>query len=122
MGLMGGIFKALGFESETKPKNKAKKVKTKATYKLKDRDSERVDEIDGVPVYYPENLEQLKDFTEFVKQKKAIIISIEGCESEVGKRILDYLRGFAYGSNSKFIVLNEDRLYLILPEGMEVEE
>ena len=37
-------------------------------------------------------------------------------------KIVDYFQGLAYGLNAKFIVLEEDKLYLILPEGMEVEE
>ena len=37
MGLMGGIFKALGFESENKTKKN--KVKTKATFSLKNKKS-----------------------------------------------------------------------------------
>ena len=38
------------------------------------------------------------------------------------KRIQDYMQGFAHGSNSKYIALHEEKLYLLLPEGMEVEE
>ena len=117
---MGGIFKALGFESENKAKKT--KVKTKASYKLRSNKKNRVEDIDGVPVYYPEIFEQTKDFLEFAKQKKAIIISTEVCESEVAIKIVDYLKGFCLGSNSKFIPLNDDKLYLILPEGLEIEE
>lgn len=120
MGFMGSIFKALGFESEEKVKTK--QAKTKASYKLNKNKNTRTDQIDGVPVYYPENFAQMKEFADFVKQKKAIIISIESCDKEVGNKIVDFLDGFCYGSNAKFITLNEDKLYLILPEGMEVEE
>lgn len=121
MGFMGGIFKALGFESDGKTKQK-KKTKTKASYSLKEGKRNRVDQIDGVPVYYPENFEQVKDFAGFVKEGKAIIISKESVSKEEGERILDFLKGFVYGANAKFIVLDEEKLYLILPEGMEIEE
>lgn len=121
MGFMGSIFKALGFEGEQKVKIKKNK-QPKATFKLKDGKVDRVEQIDGIPVYYPETLEQVRDFIDFVKKRKAIIISVESCEKEIEKRILDYLKGFVFGANAKFIVLNEDKLYLILPEGMEVEE
>ncbi len=121
MGFMGGIFKALGFESETKMKIK-KNRQPKASFKLKNGRSERLEQIDGIPVYYPESIEQVKEFCAFVKSKKAIIVSIEACEKENAEKILEFLKGFSFGSNSKLILLNEEKLYLILPEGMEVEE
>lgn len=120
MGFMGSIFKVLGFESEEKIKTK--KIKTKASYKLNKNNSNRIDQIDGVSVYYPENLSQAKEFIDFVKQKKAIIISTESCEKDSGDKLLSFLEGFCYGSNARIISLEEDKLYLILPEGMEVEE
>jgi len=121
MGFMGGIFKALGFESEGKAKVKKKKS-TKASFSLKSGKVSRVDQIDGVPVYYPESLDNIKDFVSFVKEGKAVIISIESLSKEIGARVLDYLDGFVFGINGRKIVLSEDKLYLILPEGMEVEE
>lgn len=120
MGFMGKIFSALGFESETKSKKKTQS--SKASYKLKAGQGGRVNEIDGVPVYYPENFDQAKDFVDFALQHKAVIISVESCDKEVGVRILDFLQGFCKGSNSRFIILNEQKLYLILPEGMEIED
>lgn len=121
MGFMGGVFKVLGFESEEKVKVKKNK-KAKASYKLNNTKTERVEQIDGISVYYPETFEQTREFVSFVKQRQPVIVSIEVCEKEVGKRILDYLKGFVYGSNSKLILLSEDKLYLVLPEGMEIEE
>jgi FtsZ-interacting cell division protein YlmF len=121
MRLMGKIFKILGFESDERPKA-VKKTKSKATYSLKKGKSTRPDQIDGVSVYYPEKHEQCKEFVAFVKQGRAVIISIEACSGEEGEKVIEYLKGFAFGSNSKYIVLNEDKLILILPEGMEVEE
>lgn len=120
MSLMGGIFKALGFESETKTKKV--KPRTKASYKLGDKKKNRVEDIDGVSVYYPESFEQVTDFIEFAKQNKAIIISTDMCENEVAMRIVDFLKGFCYGCNARLIPLNDNKLYLILPEGMEIEE
>lgn len=120
MGFVNGLFKALGFESEKKTKKV--RPKTKASYKLGDKKKNRVEDIDGVPVYYPEVFEQVTDFVEFAKQNKAIIISTEVCENEIGLRIVDFLKGFCFGANAKFIPLNENKLFLILPEGMEIEE
>lgn len=120
MSFMGGLFKALGFESETKTKKS--KPKTKASYSLRSKKKDRMDDIDGVPVYYPESFEQITDFMEFVKQNKAIIISTDICENDVAYRIIDFLKGYCYGTNAKLIPLNDQKLYLILPEGMEIEE
>ncbi len=120
MSFMGGLFKALGFESETKAKKV--KPKTKATYSLSSKKKNRVEDIDGVPVYYPETFEQITDFVDFAKQNKAIIVSTDVCESDVAVKIVDFLKGFCYGANAKFIPLSDNKLYLILPEGMEIEE
>ena len=121
MGFMSGLFKALGFEGEKKPKAEKQK-KGKAAYSLKNNREKRVEQIDGVPVYYPENYDQIGNFACFVLEGKAIIISLEGCDKENGKRIYDFLNGFIFAANARIVTLEEDRLYLILPEGMEVEE
>lgn len=121
MGFMGYVFKALGFENDERAK--PQKAKTKASYKFKDGVStNRVDHIDGIPVYYPVTFAQAKEYGQFLKDKKAVIISIESCDKGEGQRILDYFSGVTFGMNAKFIVLDEDRLYLLLPEGLEVEE
>lgn len=120
MGFMGNIFKVLGFEGESKHKA-SKKVQTKATYSLKKANS-RPEQIDGVSVYYPEKKEQVKDFVVFSKSGKAIIISTECLPGDEGERTLDFLNGFVLGANARLVTLTENKLYLILPEGMEVEE
>ena len=62
------------------------------------------------------------EFMEFARQNKAIIISTDVCDSEVSNKIIDFIKGFCFGKNAKFIPLSDEKLYLILPEGMEVEE
>ncbi|MBQ8444433.1 MAG: cell division protein SepF [Clostridia bacterium] len=121
MGFMGGLFRALGFEGEKKPKAEKKTV-SKATYSLNNKGKKRVDQIDGVTVYYPETYDHIYDFAGFVMEGKAIIISLEGCDRENSNRILDFLNGFIFASNARMVNLDENNLYLILPEGMEVEE
>ena len=119
MGFMGGLFKVLGFESDSKPKAK-KQTKTKASYDLNDSKNQKPSQIDGVPVYYPEKKEQCNDFVSFVKQGRAIIISLDYCKNDQDL-ILEYINGFVFGANAKMIALNT-KLFLILPEGMEIEE
>ena len=122
MSFMDYIFNALGFEAGEK-KNKVAKKKTRASYKLKNgKSQDRVEEIDGIPVYYPENFVQAKEYVEFLKDKKAVIISIDLCDKESAERILDFYQGAVIAMSAKFIVLDENRLFLLLPEGMEVEE
>ena len=121
MGLMSGLFKALGFESDSQPK-KVKKTKNKASYKLNKSSAKRLEEIDGIPVYYPENIAQIKEFVAFVKDRKAVIISTESCKKEDVDQVLNFLKGFTFGVNARLVMLDEEKLYLILPEGMEVEE
>lgn len=119
MGFMGGLFKVLGFESESKPK-KNKKTKTKASYDLNDNNDTKPSQIEGVPVYYPEKSGQCKDFLSFVKEGKAIILSFEYCEKD-GNLAFEFVKGFVAGCDAKLVTLSE-KLYLILPEGMEIEE
>ena len=122
MGFMDYIFKALGFEAGEKKVKNVKK-KTRASYKLKNgKAQDRDEEIDGIPVYYPENFVQAKEFAEFLKDKKAVIISTDLCDKESTERIIDFYNGVVLAIGAKFIVLDEGRLYLLLPEGMEVEE
>ena len=121
MGFWGGVFKALGFEGDKKVKTKS--VKPKATYNLNEEETLRPDEIDGVPVYYPESTEQVKEFTSFVKNDKAIIISFDACKREVTKEVLSFLKGFIHGADAKMVSLRDgEGLYLILPKGVEIEE
>ena len=120
MGFLGGIFRALGFESEKKIK--AKNDGTKASYKLKKEENNRVEEIDGISVYYPTNADQTKEFVSFVKQDKPVIISVEACERGNEKSILDFVKGFVFGAEAKLVCLKEEKLYLILPKGVDIEE
>lgn len=119
MGFMGNIFKVLGFEGESKA-TPSKKVKTKGTYSLKKKNT-CPEQIDGVSVYYPEKKEQCKEFVKFVQEGKAIIISLEYCVKDECEGALDFLAGFSMGANVRKVSLS-DNLFLLLPEGMEVEE
>lgn len=121
MGFWGGVFKALGFEGDKKAK--VKQTRAKATFNLNEERERRPDEIDGVPVYYPESSEQVKEFATFVKNGRTVIISLDYCSKEVSKEAFAFLRGFSHGADAKIVSLREDDgLYLILPKGVEIEE
>ena len=120
MGFMGGVFKVLGFEGDAN--SKKKKNNSKASYKLKDDKNSRPNQIDGVPVYYPEKMEQTIEFLEFLRDGKTIIVSLSDCDEGDATRSYDYMSGFANGVKAKIIALNDKKLYLCLPEGMEIEK
>lgn len=121
MGFLGGVFKALGFEGDKK--TKTKQIKAKATFNLNDERNKRPNEIDGVPVYYPESVEQVKEFSAFAKKDKPVIISLDSCSKEASKEVLAFLKGFCHGADGKMVSLREEEgLYLILPKGVEIEE
>ncbi len=122
MAFMKYVFGALGFENDGKKSKPKKEKPKKATYNFKNGKNERVEHIDGIPVYYPASFDQSKDYGQFLRDKKAVIISIEACTKDDSERILDYYQGVVYGMSGKFITLDEGRLYLLLPQGLEVEE
>lgn len=120
MGFMGKIFRALGFESDEK--NKPEKNRTKASFKIKHgKIKSRAEEIDGVPVYYPESYLQVRDFAEILKKGNPCIISIEYCEKPLAERILTYFEGVCFALSATRHEIEEGKLYLYLPEGMEIE-
>ena len=59
MGLFGKIMGAMGFQTsgeQVRPKKKEKNISTKASYNLKKKEAvEKIDNIDGIKVYYPED-------------------------------------------------------------------
>ena len=115
------LVSVLGFESDEK--NKPEKSRTKASFKIKHgKIKSRAEEIDGVPVYYPESYLQVRDFAEILKKGNPCIISIEYCEKPLAERILTYFEGVCFALSATRHEIEENKLYLYLPEGMEVEK
>lgn len=121
MGFIGKIFKAFGFEADEK--SKPEKNKTKASFKIKHgKVKSRAEEIDGVPVYYPETYLQVSDFADVLKKGNPCIISIEYCDKELSEKILTYFEGVCFVLNANRVEIESEKLFLYLPEGMEIEE
>ena len=126
MGLFGKIFEAMGFQSseekEVKTKKKEKLVSTKASYNLKKKETvERIDNIDGIKVYYPEEFDEVKKLYEIFKGGDPIIINFEYTnDNEIGK-IKAYFSGVCDASNVQFVSINGEKMYILLPEGVEIE-
>ena len=125
MGVMSKIFGILGFEpSDQEEKQKSKKhKKVKATYNFKKREQlEKVDNIEGIKVVYPEFLSDGKKYLEYILDKQPLIISIEEMNEQEMIKLIAYLSGACDLSGCRCVVLEKDRYYILLPEGMEIED
>jgi len=125
MGFINKIFNVLGFESNTKDeKQKQKKgKKVKASYNFKRKQNvERVDNIDGVKVVYPEVFADTKKYIDYIKDEEPLIICIDFIQDGEFDKIIFYLTGAVQMAGGKCVVLEKDKYYILLPEGMEIEE
>jgi len=126
MGFFGKVLEAMGFQStdekEVKPKKKEKLVSTKASYNLKKKETvERLDNIDGIKVYYPEEYDEVKKLYEIFKAGDPIIINFDYANDADIERIKAYFSGVCDASNVKFVSINGEKMYILLPEGVEIE-
>ena len=110
MGLFGKMMGVLGFQSneEPKPNKKPQEEKTKAAYDLKKQNSqEPAREIDGIRVFYPEEIAEVKEIVKIFKNGDAVIINFEYCDEFERDKIKAYFYG--------------EKMYILLPEGVEIE-
>ena len=125
MGLFGKILGVMGFESdeEVKPvKKKEKAVSTKASYNLKKKEVvEKIDNIDGIKVYYPEHISEVKKLYEIFKAGDPIIVNFDYADSNESDKIKAYFYGVSDASGVKFVSINGEQMYILLPEGVEIE-
>ena len=64
----------------------------------------------------------MMEFAEIVKKCNPFIISIKYCEKPLAERILTYFEGVCFALSATRHEIEENKLYLYLPEGMEVEK
>lgn len=125
MSIMGKILGVLGFESvekESKPKTKKEK-KVKASYNFKKKQKvEKRDNIDGVSVVYPESFGDANKVFEYIKNNEPVIISIEFCDKDDVDKLIAYVDGSAQAVSGKVSLLEKNRYYIFLPDGVEIEE
>lgn len=124
MSIFGKVLGVLGFQSneEPKPKKKPKEEKTKAAYDLKKQKSqEPAREIDGIRVFYPEEIAEVKDIIKIFKNGDAVIVNFDYCEEVERDKIKAYFYGVCEIANSKFLSINGEKMYILLPEGVEIE-
>ena len=95
------------FESEKKEEadfsvKKGKVVNINTTTQLK------------VVVVTPESFEEAKDIAEHLKQKKPVVINLEGVEKDIARRIVDFLSGAVYSLDGNIQIISTG-IFLIAP-------
>ena len=125
MGFFSKMLGAIGFQSEETPKPVKKKeknnVSTKASYNLKKKEVvEKIDNIDGIKVYYPEEYSEVKKLYEIYKVGDPIIINFDYANEDADK-IKAYFTGVSDATGVQFISINGEHMYILLPEGVEIE-
>lgn len=125
MGVFSKILGAMGFQSDEpqKPRKKEKNnISTKASYNLKKKEVvEKIDNIDGIKVYYPETSSEVKKLYEIFKQGEPIIVNFDYASEQESEKIKMYFLGIADASNVQFLSINGEHMYILLPEGVEIE-
>ena len=123
MGFFGKMMSAIGFQSaEEKPKKKDKNTTKKASYDLKKQEKqEKIDNIDGIRVFYPEEIAEVKEIFEFFKKGEPVVINFEYADKIESDKIKAYFYGVADASNVKFLSIDREKMYILLPEGVDVE-
>ncbi len=95
------------FESEKKEEvdysvKKGKVVNINTTTQLK------------VVVVTPESFDEAKDIAEHLKQKKPVVINLEGVEKDIARRIVDFLSGAVYSLDGNIQKISTG-IFLIAP-------
>ena len=123
MGLFGKMLSVIGFQSTEEKPRKKDKQHAKGSYDLRKQETqEKIDNIDGIKVFYPEEIAEVKKIYEFFKKGDPVVIDFEYAdEIETGK-IKAYFYGVADASKVKFLSINGEKMYILLPEGVEVED
>ncbi len=122
MSFFGGILSALGFESEEdqKTKKKVKKPEPKAKFNLKKDKIERPDKIDGVKVVYIETKIDYDKPLAILKKGEPVLVNFEYADDK--SRAMGFFEGaMKMSSDASLSVIEEGKLYILLPEGVEIE-
>ncbi|MEE1043693.1 MAG: cell division protein SepF [Clostridia bacterium] len=95
------------FESEKKEETdfsvkKGKVVNINTTTQLK------------VVVVTPESFDEARDIAEHLKQKKPVVINLEGVEKDIARRIVDFLSGAVYSLDGNIQKISTG-IFLIAP-------
>lgn len=122
MSFFGNIFKVLGFETEDEAKiskKKVKKTETKASFNLKKDKIERPDQIDGVKVIYVEGTFSGKKALDIYNSGEPVLINLQDAEDK--ERMIGYFEGYVFATKGKIEPIEDKYLFILLPEGVEIE-
>lgn len=67
-----------------------------------------------VVVVTPESFDEAKDIAEHLKQKKPVVINLEGVEKDIARRIVDFLSGAVYSLDGNIQKISTG-IFLIAP-------
>lgn len=67
-----------------------------------------------VVVVTPESFDEAKDIAEHLKQKKPVVINLEGVEKDIARRIVDFLSGSVYALDGNIQKISTG-IFLIAP-------
>lgn len=67
-----------------------------------------------VVVVTPESFDEAKDIAEHLKQKKPVVINLEGVEKDIARRIVDFLSGAVYALDGNIQKISTG-IFLIAP-------
>lgn len=67
-----------------------------------------------VVVVTPESFDEAKDIAEHLKQKKPVVINLEGVEKDIARRIVDFLSGAVYSLDGNIQKISTG-IFLITP-------
>lgn len=72
-----------------------------------------------VVVVHPETFEDSKEIADHLKTKKPIVVNLEKIDSEVAKRIIDFLSGAVYSLDGNIQKISKG-IFLIVPYNMGI--
>ncbi len=67
-----------------------------------------------VVVVTPETFDEARDIADHLKQKKPVVINLEGVEKEIARRIVDFLSGSVYALDGNIQKISSG-IFLIAP-------
>ena len=67
-----------------------------------------------VVVVTPESFDEARDIAEHLKQKKPVVINLEGVEKDIARRIVDFLSGAVYSLDGNIQKISTG-IFLIAP-------
>lgn len=73
-----------------------------------------------VVILSPQNFEQAHDITDNLKNKKPVIVNVEGLEKNLAQRIVDFLSGSVYALNGN-IQRVANGIFLAAPQNVDIQ-